>query len=181
MRAHAGAHDLRRPGEDRGLRQENLRHACRHGRSKDRSQISRILNVFQQQAVRNALRHWTRLRRPDDRRHTGRAHELGDAVEEAVREREARTRRNVFEKPADLRIGKGGVAGEDRLGYAAALLIRTHQMLAFQKRGTGPASLPRRSGQLDQGLDLRVVFGLDGLHSMAQVRNPAKMSPRSGV
>src|SRR6266852_2988565 len=85
----------------------------------------------------------------------------------------ARMRRNVFEKPADLMVRKSAFAGEDRLRYTTALLIRAHQMLALQERGAGPAPFPRRSGQLDQGLDLRVVLGADGLHSIGQMRNPA--------
>src|SRR6266852_2881974 len=90
-------------------------------------------------------------------------------------------RGHVFEKAADFRHCERALARTDHFSPAAALLIRPHQMLALQKRGAGPAPLPRRSGELDQGLDLRVVLGLDGLHSMPQVRNPAKMSPRSAV
>src|SRR5882762_7230820 len=181
MRAHAGSDHLRGPCEHRALRQENLWHASRNRRSKYRSQISGILNIFQQQAARNTLWHRTRQGRADDRRDSGRAHELRHSLEKRVRENQTRFRRYVFEEAADFRPGERALAREYHLGDTAAVLIRPHQTLPFQDRAAGPAALPRRAGKPDQGLDLRVVSRADGFHSMAQVRNPAKMSMRSGV
>src|SRR6267143_1488597 len=124
VRAHAGADDLGRPREHGVLGEEDVRHAGRHRSPKDRSQVSWILDIFQQQTARNTLRRRIRQGRPDDRRKACRTHELRNPREKRIGENQARFRRYVFEEAADFRPGEGALARKKRLRYSTALLRR---------------------------------------------------------
>jgi len=116
------------------------------------------------------------------RGHPGRAHELGDAVEKAVREREARTRRNVFEKPADLRIGKERFRwrGSSRLTRRSPDTHAPDALAIPEERGV---PVPARSRDDPASLIRALTCGLSldwmDVTRCRRWRNPAKTSPRS--
>src|SRR5262245_64352496 len=121
------------------------------------------------------------LRRPDRGEDPSGRGDLSEGLKQAIGEQDAGPSRCLVEQPADLLASVTALARGHDFSSATARPVRLDEMRPIEQRG---ARFPTRTGgcgKPGERLVLWVIPRGDPLNHAAQVRKPAKTSPRSGV
>ena len=166
MRALPRAQRLRRPRERALLREQNLRDTCGCRCAQHRADVSRILNIFEQQAQPIRLRQrW--CGRSDDGQHADIRRQRGNIGKHAPRDDENIGWRNALHERGNARIVECVFDDDQRLRRPDTIAINADQMLAFEYAAARLAPFARRFDKPHRFSEARILRRADARHRSA--------------